>query len=194
MSRDIKARLINSNLYERCPVCHLEERHMVSCLVAKLEERLDIAQEALVCLVCGKPKPFVAICFDCLGDDVDEISKWHREVSVSNTDGSWDECSQCRTPWPCDAIKALKLRDAAIEDAAKKGALAEEPCRHDRHRANEDARTHARAEAQPQQDFDRWQREHLAAGPGKIPACLGLDCPACRLARLKLAEAQEEAL
>lgn len=35
-------------------------------------------------------------------------------------------------------------------------------------------------------DFDRWQDEHMAADPGKIPACLGRGCPACKSARERL--------
>lgn len=78
------------------------------------------AEEALRCRHCGKQKPYVAICFDCLDEDVDEIAHWHKESSLSGAEGTEDICSQCHTGWPCDAIKALKLR---VEDRAKLEAV-----------------------------------------------------------------------
>ena len=81
-----------------------------------LERQLAEAQAALKCQVCGKLKAYTAICFDCLGEDVEEIARWHREVELSDDDGTSDICSQCHTGWPCDAIKALKL----LAEAQKK--------------------------------------------------------------------------
>ncbi len=40
-------------------------------------------------------------------------------------------------------------------------------------------------------DFDRWQDEHMAADPGKIPACLGRGCPSCGQARARLRAAMK---
>lgn len=37
-------RIIDSELYKRCPVCHFEERHLVSCVISRLEAHLQEAQ------------------------------------------------------------------------------------------------------------------------------------------------------
>mgnify|MGYP001565542723 CR=1 FL=1 len=34
-------RAINSELYTRCPACHFEEYHLASCVVGKLEARIE---------------------------------------------------------------------------------------------------------------------------------------------------------
>ena len=93
-------------------------------IIEDMERRLAGAQAALKCQVCGKLKAYTAICFDCLGEDVEEIARWHREVELSDGDGTSDICSQCHTGWPCDAIKALKLLAEAEGklDAVRKGA------------------------------------------------------------------------
>ena len=70
----------------------------------------------------------------------------------------------CESGGACGARMALiekadRLRDAALSPSAREQAL---------------------------NDFDRWQDEHMAADPGKVPACLGRGCPACKWARERL--------
>ena len=38
-------RIIDSKLYKRCPACHFEEKHIVSCLIKALEEKLTAVEE-----------------------------------------------------------------------------------------------------------------------------------------------------